>query len=391
MNVVDKRRAVVENGPEAASQSTKAAGLRYATDADPGIVRRRSPRGFRYVDPDGKQVRSQQTLARIRALAIPPAWREVWISPHVDGHLQATGRDARGRKQYRYHSRWREQRDETKYGRVRRFADALPRIRRRVQRDLKRAGLPREKAIATVVRLLETTYMRVGNEQYARENDSFGLTTLREHQVRVRGARLRFRFRGKSGVEHRIEVSDRALSTIVRRLQELPGEELFQYVDDEGETRTIESADVNDYLRDAAGEPYTSKDFRTWAGSLLAVQALCEAGAAHPGRGAARAVAAAIESVARQLGNTKSVCRKCYVHPGVLERYLDGTFPAIVGTRSAEAALRALLDATERIESRRLRTSGADGRSLPRLLKASLRPSTPKLKPGARRVTAALL
>src|SRR5688572_15022286 len=256
------------------SHCARAAGLRYVSDETPGITRQRRGTVFRYRRPDGSPVRDRRTLGRIRTLAIPPAWREVWICARNDGHLQATGRDARRRKQYRYHRRWREARDETKYGRLIPFARALPRIRRRVERDLALPGLPREKVLAAVVRLLETTRMRVGNEEYARENDSFGLTTLRERQVQVRGGKLRFRFRGKSGVEHAIELNDRRLARIVRRMQDLPGEELFQYVDESGESRRIESSDVNAYIREAAGEDFTSKDFRTWAGTVLAARAL---------------------------------------------------------------------------------------------------------------------
>lgn len=352
-------------------QSAQAAGLRYVSDEDPGVTRHRSRGGFRYIGANGKPA-PRHVLARIRALAIPPAWEDVWICPDENGHLQATGRDAKGRKQYRYHPRWREARDETKYGRVRDFAAALPRLRRRVARDLQLPGLPRDKAIATVVRLLETTFIRIGNEQYARENESFGLTTLREHQVRVRGSRLHFRFRGKSGVEHSIQLSDRALAAIVRRMQDLPGEELFQYVDDDGQTRTIESADVNAYLKDATGEAFSSKDFRTWAGTVLAIAALRAAerpvSLAHANRNVVRAV----EYVSSRLGNTKAVCRKCYIHPGVVERYLDGTFATIVRGRSDEAAVAAIVEATRRRIAIQARRSGANGRSLAGLLKASL-------------------
>jgi DNA topoisomerase-1 len=258
--------------------SARAAGLRYVSDASPGLARRRAGAGFRYHDPDGAVARGKAVLARIKALAIPPAWDQVWICPREDGHLQATGRDARGRKQYRYHPRWREARDETKYGRMLAFARALPRIRRRVRRDLALPGLPRDKVLATVVRLLETTRMRVGNQEYARENDSFGLTTLRVRQVRVRGSTMQFRFRGKSGVWHEFALSDRALASIVRRMRDLPGYELFQYLDEQGETRAVDAADVNAYLKAIAGEEFTSKDFRTWAGTVLAARALHEAG-----------------------------------------------------------------------------------------------------------------
>ncbi|MGQ0547768.1 MAG: DNA topoisomerase IB [Betaproteobacteria bacterium] len=303
-------------------RSARAAGLRYVSGAVPGIAREGEPGAFRYRRPDGKLVRDETTLARIRSLAVAPAWREVWICPGEDGHLQATGRDARGRKQYRYHPRWRETRDQTKYGRLAAFARALPRIRRRTRRDLARPGLPREKALAAVVRLLETTLIRVGNEAYVRENASFGLTTLRGRQVRIDGATLRFSFRGKSGVPHAVELTDRRLAAIVRRMRELPGEELFGYVDEQGETRTIESGDVNEYLRNAAGEEFTSKDFRTWAGTLLCTRELRRLGPPSSDADGRRKVAQAVECVAKALGNTRAVCRKCYIHPRVIESYL---------------------------------------------------------------------
>jgi len=311
-------------------------------------------------------------LARIRALAIPPAWREVWICPSAAGHLQATGRDAKGRKQYRYHARWREIRDETKYGRMAAFARALPRIRARVRRDLARPGLPREKALATVVRLLETTFIRVGNDEYARQNASYGLTTLRARQVRVRGARLRFCFRGKSGVEHRIELADRRLAAIVRRMQDLPGEELFGYVDDAGATRSIESDDVNRYLKECAGEEFTSKDFRTWAGTLLAARALRgrEAASAMQAR---RELAQAVAEVARRLGNTPAVCRKCYIHPAVPEAFATGTLASTLKNRSDRRGLITLLERHAGREARRARQQS----DLPRLLARSLRRSPP--------------
>jgi DNA topoisomerase-1 len=298
---------------------------------------------------------------------VPPAWRDVWICPRDDGHIQATGRDARGRKQYRYHRRWREVRDETKYGRMLAFAIALPRIRRRVQHDLSAPGLPREKVLATVVRLLESTRIRIGNEEYARQNASFGLTTLRERQVRVRGGTLKFRFRGKSGVRHDIELNDRQLAAIVRHMQDLPGEVLFQYVDETGERRPIESADVNAYLQEAAGEEFTSKDFRTWAGTVLAARALAET----------RNVKKAIERVAKLLGNTQAVCRKCYLHPAVLEGYKDESLldalprnpPRAARNRpfsldAHETAVLRLLHEWSRRERELARRSGAGGRSL---------------------------
>jgi DNA topoisomerase-1 len=280
---------------------------------------------------------------RIRALAIPPAWTDVWICAREDGHLQATGRDARRRKQYRYHSRWREVRDDTKYGRLVMFGRALPRIRRQVARDLARSGLPREKVLATVVHLLETTFIRVGNEEYARENDSFGLTTLRDRQVRVNGKNLKFRFRGKSGVPHEVALTDPRIARIVRRMQDLPGQELFQYLDDDGGTRAIESADVNAYLRSTAGDEFTSKDFRTWAGTLLcarALRALPPPSSAAAGR---RDVVQAVQAVARELRNTPAVCRKCYIHPAIIQGHLDGRLRDALRGRSARAGLIFLL------------------------------------------------
>ena len=355
------------------AQSAKAAGLRYVSDAAlPGISRRRAGTAFRYIAPGGSVVRERATLKRIGALAIPPAWETVWICPRDDGHLQATGRDARGRKQYRYHARWREVRDETKYGRVVAFARALPRIRRRVDRDLALPGLPREKVLAALVRLLETTFIRVGNEEYARQNASFGLTTLRDRQVRVRGSKLKFRFRGKSGVEHAIELSDRRLAAVVRRMQDLAGEELFQYQDEKGEFRVVESLDVNDYLREIAGDEFTSKDFRTWAGTVLTAGVLQRIGRAGSTAEAKRNIARAIDEVARQLGNTSAVCRKCYVHPTVLECYFDGTLANSLRGRARESAVIALLEQRQKRDAETERRSGANGESLAPLLARSL-------------------
>jgi DNA topoisomerase-1 len=355
------------------AQSAKAAGLRYVSDgALPGISRRRAGTTFRYLAPGGRVVRERATLKRIGALAIPPAWEAVWICPRDDGHLQATGRDARGRKQYRYHARWREVRDETKYGRVVAFARALPRIRRRVDRDLALPGLPREKVLAAVVRLLETTFIRVGNEEYARQNASFGLTTLRDRQVRVQGSKLKFRFRGKSGVEHAIELSDRRLAAVVRRMQDLAGEELFQYQDEKGEFRVVESLDVNDYLRESAGDEFTSKDFRTWAGTVLTAGVLQRIGSADGATEAKRNIVRAIDEVARQLGNTSAVCRKCYVHPTVLECYFDGTLADSLRGRSRESAVIALLEQRQKRDADAARRSGANGESLAPLLARSL-------------------
>jgi len=343
-----------------AEDCARHAGLRYVRDAEPGIARRGQGGSFRYVTAQGRAVRDGETLARIRSLVIPPAWRDVWICPRSDGHLQATGRDARGRKQYRYHPRWRHVRDETKYGRMAAFARALPRIRARVSRDLARRGLPREKALAVAVRLLETTLIRIGNSEYARANSSFGLTTLRERQVRVDGATLRFRFRGKSGVQHEVAHTDRRVAAIVRRMQDLPGEEIFQYLDESGATRCIESADVNAYLREIAGDDFTSKDFRTWAGTLLAASALHGLGPARSQAEVKRNIVTAIEAVSRLLGNTRAVCRKCYVHPIVLDAYGDGRLASAMKARTPESAVLHLLEAKR---ARRLR---APSRSLSR-------------------------
>ncbi|MFO0845639.1 MAG: DNA topoisomerase IB [Gemmataceae bacterium] len=311
--------------PPGSAHLAREAGLRFVRDDHPGIRRVPKGKGFGYVDAEGKWVRDRETLARTRALAVPPAWTDVWICPHPDGHIQATGRDAKGRKQYRYHPRWRQARDETKYSRMIAFGQALPRLRARVEADLALPGLPREKVLATVVRLLETTLIRVGNEEYAKANGSFGLTTLRNRHVRVEGEQVRFAFRGKSGVRHRIDVRDRRLARVVRRCRDLPGQLLFQYVGDDGQTHGVDSADVNEYLREAAGEEFTAKDFRTWAGTVLAARALSEFEAFDSEAQARRNVVAAVEAVAQRLGNTTSVCRKCYVHPEVVNAYLDGT------------------------------------------------------------------
>ena len=306
-------------------ESAKAAGLRYVTDTTPGIRRKRAGRGFTYLGVDGRPIRDLQELHRIKSLGIPPAWTDVWICPLPSGHLQATGHDAKGRKQYHYHPRWREVRDETKYGRMLVFGEALPLIRKQVEYDLTLPGLPRAKVLATVLRLLDTTLIRVGNEEYARANRSFGLTTLRDRHVEIAGTTLRFHFRGKSGQEHTVEINDRRLARIVKGCQEIPGQELFQYRDDEGQRRTIDSADVNEYLRQITGQDFTSKDFRTWAGTVLAVQALQACGSGESATQAKKAVVQAIKTVAAQLGNTPAICRKCYVHPAVIEAYLEGS------------------------------------------------------------------
>jgi DNA topoisomerase I len=307
----------------------KAARLRYVNDGEPGIQRKRASKGFRYVDVEGKPVRDAETLRRIKALAIPPAWTEVWICPFANGHIQATGRDAKGRKQYRYHARWRAERDGTKYDRMPAFGRALPKLRQRLEQDLALPGLPREKVLATIVQLLETTLIRIGNEEYARQNGSFGLTTMRDQHVRIRGSQLRFQFRGKSGVRHAIDLKDRRLAKVVKRCQDLPGQELFQYLDDEGKRQTVSSTEVNSYLREITGEEFTAKDFRTWAGTVLAALALQEFKSFDSQTEAKRNIVRAIETVAARLGNTPAVCRKAYVHPAILELYTSGALPTV--------------------------------------------------------------
>ena len=332
---------VEEQGPlgrPPAEEAARQAHLRYVSDSTPGIRRRRAGASFTYVAPDGTTVRDPATVARIRALAIPPAWTDVWICPQSNGHIQATGRDQRGRKQYRYHPRWREVRDESKYGRMLAFGQALPRIRERVDADLRRPGLPREKVLAAVVRLLETTAIRVGNEEYARTNKSFGLTTMRDRHVAIQGSSIEFKFVGKSGKQHQIHVRDRRLASVVKRCRDIPGYELFQYIDDAGERQTIDAADVNAYLRETTGEDFTAKDFRTWSGTVLAALALQEVREFDSEAQAKRNVVAAIESVASQLGNTAAVCRKCYVHPEVLNAYLDGDMLEELEERAEELA-----------------------------------------------------
>jgi DNA topoisomerase-1 len=325
--------------------SAKAAGLRYITDAGPGITRRKNGQDFSYLGPDGKPITSQAELTRIRALGIPPAYRNVWISPLWNGHLQATGKDAKGRKQYRYHPRWREVRDETKYGRMIAFGEALPQIRKRVDHDLGLRGLPREKMLATIVRLLEETHIRIGNEQYARANASYGLTTLQNTHVDVTGTTVHFHFRGKSGKDHAIDLRDPRLAKIIMRSQELPGEELFEYMGTDGEPHTVSSEDVNAYLQEISGQDFTAKDFRTWAGTALAAQALAECEAANSPRQAKKNITGVIKCVAAALGNTPEICRKCYVHPAILAAYTDGSLrEALRGgvneTRAHSQALR---------------------------------------------------
>ena len=303
-------------------ESAEEAGLRYVSDDRPGYARKRNGNGFEYFDMEGKPIRDEQRILRIRRLAIPPAWTHVWICPSPNGHLQASGRDARRRKQYRYHERWREARDENKFARLPDFAKALPQIRKRVRHDLKLPGLPREKVLAAVVRLLERTFIRIGNDEYARQNKSFGLTTIKGRHVTVRGEHLRFRFRGKSGRQHEVDIRDGQVAKIIYKLQDLPGQDLFQYIDDQGEVRDVRSQDVNDYLREITTEDFTAKDFRTWAGTLLSALALNVQGGFET-KGQAKAnIKTAICAVAELLGNTPAICRRCYVHPAVLEAYL---------------------------------------------------------------------
>jgi DNA topoisomerase-1 len=313
----------VDEGPTP-QESAKAAGLRYVSDAKPGIQRKKAGTGFKYVGVDGKAVKDAETLGRIKSLVIPPAWTEVWISPVANGHLQATGRDAKGRKQSRYHPRWRETRDETKYERMMQFGAALPCIRERVEKDLGRAGLPRVKVLAALVRLMETTFIRVGNEEYARKNGSYGLTTMENRHAEVKGGTVRFKFKGKSGVHHEIGLHDRRLAGIVKRCRDLPGFCLFEYLDEAGEAQSVDSADVNEYLREMTEQHFTAKDFRTWAGTVLACTTLKEFAPFATAGEAKKNVVEAIRQVAARLGNTPSVCRKCYVHPAVLEGYLEG-------------------------------------------------------------------
>jgi DNA topoisomerase I len=337
--------------------SAAVAGLHYVADAAPGIRRRRVGKGWTYTAPDGSRVRDAAALGRIKSLAIPPAWTDVWICPDRRGHLQATGRDARGRKQYRYHPEWRTVRDAVKYDRMVAFAEALPRIRARVDDDLARPGLPRERVLATVVRLLEDTLIRVGNDEYRRQNKSFGLTTLRDRHVDVNGTTIRFHFRGKHGKVHDVKVTDRRLARVVQRCREIPGQELFQYVDDAGERHTIDSADVNAHLQEISGEDFTAKDFRTWAGTVLAARFFRAADPASTKTEAQHEVVRTIEQVAEQLGNTVAVCRKCYVHPAVVEAYLAGSIATLEAAREQAEGLAVQARTPEAVDEARSPTA----------------------------------
>ncbi|CAA2101830.1 hypothetical protein MBUL_01375 [Methylobacterium bullatum] len=369
--VADPRDAAIE------------AGLTYVDADRPGLTRRKSGTGFSYRDAKGKAVRDPKILKRIRSLAIPPAYTDVWICPRANGHIQATGRDAKGRKQYRYHPDFRQARDSTKFEHIMAFADALPAIRARVDADMGRRGLCREKVLATIVHLLEATLIRVGNDDYARTNKSYGLTTLRDPHVTVAGAELTFRFKGKSGKMWNLSVKDRRVARIVKSCQDLPGQELFQYLDDAGETRNVTSADVNAYLREITGQEITAKDFRTWAGTVLAALALQEFEAFDSEAKAKKNLRAAIESVAARLGNTPTICRKCYIHPEILDGYLEGALLLQVADavedelrtdlarlKPEEAAvlglLRARLDAAKGMVSVKAKVSAKKGKAAPR-------------------------
>jgi DNA topoisomerase I len=334
------------------------AGLRYVSDEEPGYRRLKAGTGFRYLDSEGNIVTSERVLQRIKSLVIPPAWTYVWICASPNGHLQATGRDTKGRKQYRYHPKWRSIRDEAKFDHLIPFGRALPSIRRQIAKEIANPGIDREKVLATVVNLLDSTLIRVGNEEYARANRSYGLTTLRDRHVEINGSSLRFRFRGKSGVEHEVDLRDPKLARVVKYCRDLPGQILFQYENGDGEPRPVTSGDVNDYLRDITGEYFTSKDFRTWAGTLLALESLCAADSNLSEHEAKKQLVAAVDNVAAQLGNTRAVCRKCYIHPAVIDAFLSGDLagsfsgvdfksstPPQGGLRPAEKALLRFLEA----------------------------------------------
>lgn len=351
---------------EAAVQSAKEAGLRYVNDQEPGIRRELRGKEARYRNARGKVLSDPEQLRRIRSLAIPPAWTDVWICPDPDGHLQATGRDARGRKQHRYHKRWREARDETKYNRMIEFAKALPKVRDRISRDLAQPGLPREKVLAAIVKILETGAVRVGNDEYARTNDSYGLTTMQDRHAKVSGGAIRFEFRGKSGKFHKVRLEDKRLARIVKNCQDIPGQELFQYIDDAGRNRDITSTDVNQYLREITGGDFTAKDFRTWAGTVLAAMALREVEKFDTKAQAKKNIVRAIENVAEKLGNTPSICKKCYVHPFVLDAYMDGSLLNQVVRQRAAAAKQGALQPEESMVVRLLERRLSDQRKYER-------------------------
>jgi DNA topoisomerase I len=355
---------------DSAKQATPAAmppGLRHADDTKPGITRQREKDGFTYFDVAGKRIDDEDEVTRINALAIPPAYEDVWICPDPRGHIQATGRDARGRKQYRYHPRWRETRDADKYERMAEFGRALPKIRARVARDLNLPGMPCDKVIAAIVQLLDTTLIRIGSVEYARDNQSYGLTTLRKKHVKIEAGQLRFRFRGKSGIEHDVTVNNPRIKRIVRRCADLPGHDLFQYLDDDGTRRTVGSADINDYLRRASGADFTAKDYRTWAGSVYALAALRRliCGSAAEAR---RHIVATVKDVAGLLRNTPAVCKRCYIHPAVISSFEADELQRLVpaesrrGLKVDEVALAMLLAQAEKRAAKLARQAGAKGR-----------------------------
>ncbi len=325
-----------EQPPAESVHAAKSAGLVYVCDDRPGIRRVGNGKNSRYVGANNQPIKDKNTLARIKRLAIPPAWTDVWICPKQNGHLQATGRDARGRKQYRYHPHWREVRDENKYNRMLEFARALPKVRKRIEADLRKPGLPREKVLAAVIKILETGLIRVGNDEYARSNKSFGLTTMLDRHVDVNGGKIRFEFRGKSGKYHQIDIQDRRLAKIVSHCQAIPGQELFQYIDERGKPRDITSTDVNEYLREITQSDFTAKDFRTWGGTVLAAMALQEFEKVDTKTQAKKNLVRAIEAVAQRLGNTPAICRKCYIHPEIMNAYLEGTMLDIFKKRAEQ-------------------------------------------------------
>lgn len=303
--------------------SARSAGLRYVSDQNSGIRRLKTGKGFRYLDHNGKAITDASVLARIKSLAIPPAWQQVWICPFVNGHIQATGRDVKGRKQYRYHPKWRAVRDEAKYERMVQFGKALPLLREKIESDLCLQGLPKRKVLAAIVKMLDLTGVRIGNEEYAKTNHSFGLTTLLSKHVHIEGTQIELRFRGKSRIRHALKLRDRRVANLIKRMRDLPGQELFQYVDEMGEIHTVGSGDVNEYLHELTGEDYTAKDFRTWIGTMLATLALLETAHYNSQQEAKKNVEQAVKMVAEQLGNTPRICRNCYIHPIVFETYLD--------------------------------------------------------------------
>jgi DNA topoisomerase I len=337
-----KETSATESVFTASAASAEEAGLRFVAENEPGISRRRAANSFRYKSSSGAVLKDERTLARIQSLVIPPAWTDVWICARADGHIQATGRDARGRKQYRYHPDWTRVRDDAKFDRLIEFGKTLPKVRRTIRRHMGERGLSRRKVLATVAHLLDTTLVRVGNREYARNNKSYGLTTLQDRHVTFSGAELRFQFRGKTGKEWKLKMSDRRVARIVRSCQELPGQHLFQYEDGDGVIRQVASADVNDYIRCIAGAEVTAKDFRTWAGTVFAAMALREFEPVETEVSAKRNVREAIKTVAARLGNTPAICRKCYVHPEVVAAYLDGKLTQLLDKAPSKALARAL-------------------------------------------------